>query len=572
MSSSNINSAKGPDGQITQGITWSPSVNNTSNAKLNESTNYGADTSNVLRGSSAASSDTIKTASNAPTSISENKQDVTNSQKLIGRQLWDFKVVFYNHQQRIELPSHTISRLYIEDDLLSWPLHGYIIVDNYFESLEKGTNSNDFYFVRSDARDEIYIQVKPVDTNNSFPDKLWKLELDAVIYDVEDLPHEDVTFKSKKFYFWDKKYQGMIEKNIQWCTSTGKRYTKYTNNPSCPKPIAHASDLERSMYTGEAIASILNALGYEEYVNLTDWDWGKSRINITMSPQQTAWDCIQYILNQHVSSDGKSDICVLNWDRGIQKWSLSPINKFFEKAGRKTPGKLQLEHMYIAEPISNETATMSPVKAPTSNIQSSEVDIKTNEYGKIVNYRFSQTSGLDNAMAFVTRPVVSHGSGHKQFNIDVAGNEIEDVRENYVKKNYVNNVLSVQNYPVMALNKTKKEQKSVQYKYSPVATMDDVNDRISRGAKGRGKILYASLFLNQSLNITVPGLTLRKAGSFIGVDRLMAGSDTVYDYQLCGQYFVVNVKHIFGKISYQNDITMTKIHAYSKLPVNEEVE
>jgi hypothetical protein len=589
-----ITPPKGPDGKNmvrnNAGTAWVSPRNESSytDEQINSMTDNGNDTSDVLR---RGLDDVINGQNN--TSISSNLKPpvVMNSSigkggseslsvpgifsantKLIGQQLWEYKLVLYNHKQRYELPTRAIKMLCIEDDLLLWPLRGYVIIDNRMEAFERAEDFNMFYYLRSDARDELYIEMRPIVEKGVLPDKIWKIEMEAVIYDVEDLPHSDMTLKAKKLYFWDKKFQKLQEKNIQWSTATGKRYTSYTGNPPCPKPIAHASDLERSMFTGEAIASLLYEAGYEKYIDFEKWNWGKSKIQFTSKADWTIWKCIQYILEQQISDDGKYDICIFGWNRGDMKWNLQPVWRLFEKAGVSKPLELQIEHMFFEENVTDNPAPITPSKAPLDLGDSKEIDIKADEYNKIRNYRFSQTSGLDNSKAFLSHPVYSHWHKKKQFDVDAKENEIKNVKDKYFKKNYVEYVLSPGKYPVMTMNKTKTEEKSINPIFSPVSTIEPKNDRYVRSLEGRGKILYAGLFLNQNLVIRMTGSTHRLAGTFIGVDRAKTSSDTIYDYQICGQYLVTNVTHIIQQQKYINDITMVKVHAYEALPVNEGIE
>lgn len=494
----------------------------------------------------------------------------TRDTKLMGQQLWKYPITLYNHRMEpYELPARAVVQLCIEDDLLSWPLRGYVIIDNRSEGFERSLDINSAHFFRTDARDEIHIKLWPEVEQGVLPDKIWKIDLQAVIYDIEDLPHTDLASKLKKVYFWDKKFQYLLEKNIQWSTSTGKRYV----SAPCPAPISQATDYDRSMFTGEAIASILAEAGYESYIDLTRWDWGKTKILFTAKADQTIWDCIQYILDLHLSVEN-NDNCLLEWDRGDKVWTLLPVWKIFEQStkNRYEPGDLQIEHMFIEEPVGDSLEDIVPNKAPLDLDVSYVRDIKSDDFNRITNYRFSQTSGLDNAKAFLTTPVYSHWHKKKQFDTDAKENEISYVKNMYFAKNYVERLFSADKYPVMSMNRTKTEQKTVEPLFSPVSTIEPVNDRRTRSTQGRGKILYTGLFLNQNLSIRVIGSTHRLAGTFIGVDRVRTSSDTLYDYQLCGQYFVTNVKHIIQHQKYVNDIVMVKVHAHKSLPVNEGVE
>ena len=485
--------------------------------------------------------------------------------KLLGQQLWRYDVVLFNHIQRFQVPTHAIKQLCIEDDLLSWPLRGYIIIDNRMEGFERSEDFNSFYYLRSDARDEISIEVNPIVAKGSLPDKIWKIDMECVVYDVEDMPSADLTLKSKKLYFWDKKFQNILEKNIQWSTAVGKRYI----SPKISGPVAHVSDSQRSMFTGEAIASLLYTAGYESYIDFSKWNWGKSKIMFTAKADWSIWECILYILDQQISDDSKNDVCLLQWNRGDKKWNLLPMWKLFESAGVGSPGKGQIEHMFFEENVGTPNGSLSPSKAPLDLGASVETDIKSSDYNTITHYRFSQPSGLDNSKAFLSRPIYSHWHKKKQFDVDAKENEIKYVKDNFFKKNYVDNVLGT--YPVMTMNMAKTTEKSIDPQFSPISTLDPKNDRFIRSLEGRGKILYAGLFLNQAMVINIKGSTHRLAGTFIGLDRATTSSDTIYDYQVCGQYLVTNVKHIIQQQKYGNEITMVKVHAYKDLPVNEGV-
>jgi len=495
---------------------------------------------------------------------------ITPDSKMLGQQLWNIKVTFYNHMQRYELAPHTIKLLEIEEDFLSWPTRGSIVVDNRMEGFERSF-SDKFYHVRGDARDEIFIDVWPTTKDGDMqPEKIWRIKFHGVIYDTEDLPHEDMTTKVKKFYFWDKKFQIMQEKVLEWSTSTGPRRGWFKNPDYPPEPIAHATDEERAMYTGDAIASLLIAAGYEDYISKDDWDPGAGKILFNTKSSMTVQDCLDYVARFHISNDGY-DECSVEWDRGEEKFALIPRWKYYEEAGKNEPGKLQREHLFFENRSDNTDGaqSVSPFKAPYVEDASTEIDIKSADYNTILSYRFSQSAGLDNAKAYITKPVYSHWHKGKQFQVDVKENEIQTVKQ-YFKTHYVEKLLG-NDYPVMCLNRTKTEEYAIVPAFSPVSTLDPIEDRIVRGSEGRGKILFGGVYLNQTLAVRLKGSTHRIAGTFIGVDRLTEDSDTNYDYQVCGQYFVTKVKHIIHHQKYVNDVVMVKVHAYDALKNEEDI-
>jgi hypothetical protein len=494
---------------------------------------------------------------------------------MIGQQLWGLTVKLYNHVHLYQVSPVAIKRLEIEDSIITWPFQGSVVIDNASEHLERQLSKDgSYYHIRGDARDEIFIDITP-GFNSALKDEIWKLTTHCVIYDVEDLPNTDVNTKSKKLYFWDKNYQLLQEKVIEWSTATGSRRSWFESSDPVPEPIAHATDEERSMYTGDAIASILIDCGLEHLVDKEKWDHGSSKVNFTAKANQTAQECIDYILEFHMAEGNYDKSYGLSWNRGNSMLNLLSFSRDFALAGKdSTPGELQIEHLFlggVSEAVGDRTADniTSPWKAPFDETPSTEKDIKAGEWSTIETYRFSQMAGLDNAKAFVSRPVYSHYHKGKQFQVDVAENEISTVKA-YFKKNYVEQLLG-NDYPLMPLNLTKTEQHSIKPVFGLATTLDPTEDRISRGNVGRGDTLYASILLNNALVVTLMGSTHRLSGTFIGIDRVLQDSDNSYDYQLCGQYYVVSVRHIYSNSQLLNELVLVKVHAYDKLPNKEDV-
>jgi hypothetical protein len=507
-----------------------------------------------------------------PVITNEVLAEMESSSRVVGQQIWNYKVTVNNHIQEKQIPAHAIKLLVIEDDMLSWPLKGVITIDNRMESFERSTlGQENFYHIRADARDEINIEVWPT-TKDTLPDDIWKIKLEAIIYDVEDLSHENITTKAKRLYFWDKRFQFLLEKTIEWSTATGERrgWFKAPNMP--PVPVAHATDDDRSMYTGDAIASLLIAAGYEDIIDIKTWDRGSSKVCYVAKADCSIYENIAYLLELHVSEDEQDCCGALNWDRKLDKLVLKPFKRDFEKAGKGSPGELQLEHLFYQNSVTDKSmeVSVSPWKAPYSADTSNRKDIKISDFNTILSYRFSQTSGLDSSKAFTTKPVYSHWHKKKQFQCEVQENEIQEVKK-FFKEKYVMKLLG-KDYPVMTLNKTKKEQYSICPVFSPVSVMNSKEDRYGRSKSGKSATLFAGVMLNQCLSIQLQGSTHRHSGTFVGIDRLYESTDTDYDYQVCGQYYVVRVVHKIFQQKFVNELTLVKVHAYDKLLDKEDVD
>lgn len=492
------------------------------------------------------------------------------------QQGWHTLVRFLDHKHSIyELSPTKITKLFIQESATQWWTQGYLIIDNTIEGWERSTDQDGFYQVRGDGRDEVYINIKPAPSpGEPSPDpELWNIDIFGVIYDVEDMLSPNSDRKFKKVYFWDKKFHLMQERMVSWSTATGPRDlindtgTLQFKSVRSDLPIAHVPDQERSMYTGEAVASVLTAAGFGEYIDTTKWDLGASKICYTARSDLTIHETIQDILKYHVyERNNDADIAGLTWDRGTQKFNLMPAISYYEKSGADSPKEYQIEHLFLQG--QDEGNVVSPEKAPITWDDSTTIDIKSSDVNIIGTYQLSQMSGADSSAEFVSKPVYSHRHKKKQFQVDAQENEISAVR-NYIKDVYIKEVRG--DSPLLTLNKTKLTGRSISHRFALASNLDPLEDRLARGVFGRVDTIRAAHFLNLCLSTRLIGTSFRQPNRYIGVDRVNQTSDTIYDYQLCGQYYVVEVNHIVQGDKYVNDVTMIKIHSYKDIKPNEEI-
>lgn len=520
-------------------------------AVLSELTNNGLNTRAILEDDSLQNEISNRPSNLFNSNINEinNPADAEPNSRLIGQQLWSISATLLNHSQIYKPRQSGIRQIVIEEDLLNWPIRGYIDFDNRHEGFERATNES-YFHLRSDARNEILLKIWP-NSAEEMPPEIFEFRIHGTIYDIEDLESTSVISKVKRLYFWDKNFQALLEKNLQWCTATGKRY----KSVECSKPVSHAKDSQRAMIVEEAIASILYEAGLENIIDFTNWEYSDNLIFYSLNANKSIWENIKYLL-QHSER-------ILTWDKGIEKLQLIKLDTFFSRAGSSSPGIWQIEHLFF-EDIGYTKAVAQSYKAPIDPSNSNiSIDFKSSTYSTIYTYKYVQPSGLDTSLTLVSRPVYSHYHSGKQFNVDVRENEIEYAKE------YFKNTISSQllgDYPVFLLNNTKKDQKAIYPIFSPMSTFDKPNnDKNIRKCQGLQKILTAGVFLNQTISARLHGSTHRRIGRFMGVDRLYADSNTNYDYSLLGQYLTVNVKHVITDDIYVNDVVMVKVNAYKNL-------
>ena len=508
------------------------------------------------------------------------EQVSTEQNKLQGRQEWEYKLQILDVGQGFDkwLDPVNVKEMYYEEDVFSAFGRGYFVIDEWHEGLTrepKGAKVPAWTF-RNDGRDEIRFGLRPITKDINLPPEVWEFENIYVIYDKEDIGNS-AEHKIRKYYFWDKAYQLLRERKIQWSTAIGTRLI----TPPPQEPTAHSSDLERSMPTGEAIASLLYDAGFGEYIDFDHWDWGGSKIFYTTKANESVWDAIEYILARHVDAQ-KFDHCRFRRDRWTRKFQLEPYWSIFKQAGKDSPGPYQKEHIFFEESrdatykitntlelILNDHTIISPWKAPLIEANTVDIDIKANSWGFITDYQFIDMAGIDSSLAMVTKPVHTHWHRNQQFIMNVETNEIESIRENFIYPERIDHIKG--KYSLYTLNRTKKDQIAIDPRYDLSSNLDVINDSISRLVKGRNETVYANLFLNEAIGLKMYGSTHRQSGMFIGIDRI-GWSDNDFDWKICGQWYVVKVIHQFIHEKYTNKLIMVKLHAYDefKYPPNEE--
>ncbi len=136
----------------------------------------------------------------------------------------------------------------------------------------------------------------------------------------------------------------------------------------------------------------------------------------------------------------------------------------------------------------------------------------------------------------------------------------------YFTDNYVRNLYSKIPSPLLTLNKTKTDFYNVQPMYSTK------NSKEQRFNDGRNKTLFASIYLNECISFNVLGITKRKPGRFIGIDKYYTQSDSSdFDNKFLGQWFTTNIKHVFTPNTYFNEVLAVKIHSWQGLKIREDI-
>jgi hypothetical protein len=489
----------------------------------------------------------------------------------------------------------------------------------------QNVSSNNFggkYVFRNDGLDLLRIRlvpkINPVNTGKSYivqeDKKFWTLSFLFSIYDKEQIkaPQGSINAASNnlealKLYFWDCWYQRLNTRVLEYSTALSPLASldKDLDNGNLPQGV---------LRTGQAIKEIIDT-GLNQTPSQTtpgsfidtsvggglgfnysptseigpNFDIGAAKIFYTAPAFATAYDSLMYVYNKHVCSTnpistpstGRQpprggrpfsnqvfDFCILKKEKGpsekdIGQLTLTPVSSIFKQAGNTQtgPGKYQIEHFYVQSYDSDSANKI--LKAPKGDGKKNNVDITSPGYSYIQSYSFVDIAPATNSEQFCNRPVCSFDYKNRTFNIEFSNNNVLTARK-FITERYINNLYKQGQTEKLFLITLEEEKKNLNY--IPTFSNDGDNPKIRQSA-GLQKLLKIGLFQNTCINFKTPGLPFREAGRFIAIDKISGSKIGEFEDKLYGQWFIIDIKHIFEAELYYNDITAVKIHRFTESPV-----
>jgi hypothetical protein len=525
--------------------------------------------------------------------------------------------------KRFNINPSAIVSLTIEDTLADWVVKGILTLytgAGVFEdrpSDEIRSGNNDFYIFRNDGNDTLHIKIFPIfkDTTLQVDRKHWEIVHKFAIYEVEDVDNPpggqnmaSSDIKCKKFYFWDRWYQQMITDTIEYSTATSPSISQQAGGlpflgSSGSTPLG-SSDDSRSILTGIAMKEIIekSLTKNRTFFDLTypttivggtsdttvwdTWDTGASNIFYTAPANTSAYDSLMYIYSRHISSKSKSilgsstprggsisgtlnDFCILYKERGPSVgdegyFALRPMSSFFEKAGKKEPGDFLIERFTLQGYVREDTKKLKLKAGPVSAKQNMQIGTSLGPYSTITRCRFVDMSPFINATEFRSRPVCSFNFKDRTYSIEFSDNSVTTAKK-FIEDKYISQLYNLggtnDKLSLITVDSSKASRN-----ISPVLSLYGEN-KLQRQADGLQKLLKTGVFQNTAINFRVMGATNREPGRFILIDKLDGIEDTPYNNKFFGQWFIINVKHIFEGGAYYNEITAVKLHRIKPLPV-----
>lgn len=513
-----------------------------------------------------------------------------------------FAVAIDNGKERKLFTKSGIEDLVIEDDLFEWYSKGYIRLRNDEDDMERGLGPDKIlsmlrlsktYKMRGDGRDIISINITPnlqtlrnwiarVSGIEQKPDEdIFKYSNDFSVYDVKTEYEGRQQFKV--LYFWDLRYQLLLERNVHFSTALVKK----KQEKQFEKKIRVVNNKDREILTGEAIQEFIKQALEDQKPEFEDelWDKGGVKVFYSSPAQYKGLNDLDYLMSSHVSDDeGDNDFSILKYDTYLKKWTLMSISKYFSKALEgEEAGEYQFDKFQISQhagplgflgPIASFLTTnkapnlklgdlnskVKSIKVPIPKIgQTQRKNMVPGESMELEpnSWKFEDFAGVDNQTLLTTYAVHSYDTNSHEFNIDVFDNEIRTVTEKF-QENYLNGKFIGDPDPALnfQMTKGKKEQKLL----NNLFTLDQ--DEKARAIKGRNQLFKNLIFLNNAVSLNVKGDTHRRTGRFFSIDRKDPYFPNEYDDKILGQYFIVNVKHVISKETYSNEMLGVKPYRY----------
>ena len=508
-----------------------------------------------------------------------------------------------NGSEQFDINPNAVVNLTIHNTMSEWVTRGVLTFYFYPEAgegiydsntgqystartgIRSSTGGSSLYRFANDGTDILRVRINPKLANDggqrdfSIQDKVhWTLSHKFAVYNIEDidLPSgaqnaASADLKCLKLHFWDHHYQKLQTNQLEYSTALSEKADiegdksagLYSNYGSIPTGLAIKEILKKGLE------------GYDENIFGPDdtWEDGASRLFFTSPAGVSANESITHIYNQHLSNkSGEGDIhdvSMLVKERGPNYndtgyFALRPLQYYFEKSTNgSNPGELQMEHFFLqGYTSSSDKNPTKRFRAPVSNDTSDTVDVKLSKYNIVTNYRFVDNASVTNEEAFRSSPVHSFDFKNRKFKVDFEQNTVYKAKD-YISKQYIDKVYkkgSGDDLFLMNINDDKKT-KNIEPMFSLHGDDNDDHKKL-RQLPGIQKLLNLGVFQNAAVNFRTLGLTSREPGNFVAIDKTEGVMSGDFEDKFFGQWFVLDVKHVFEAGSYYNDVTAIKAHRY----------
>lgn len=511
---------------------------------------------------------------------------------IFNKQTHSVKITLYNgYDKPAEINFFMVDQLIIEESLYEWYTTAVLILNNDFESVERGIPEQSegqasvapLYTFRNDGRNKINIKIsllEQVDPSSEeyteVEPKKWEINYNYIIYDIEDLPVTDVSKKKKKLYLREEVYQRFSERNIQWST-----YYPAAKELKINKPLQ-----DISFSVGKSIKHLIEtACGENDYNNVSEklkigfdkegsiskpnlkvalfddeaWDDGdeENKISYTSAASSNVVDDLHYLMKHYLSTgdtENPKKPCLfglLRINRYTKKWELFSIKDLFKKSTEGDKGgEKYIERFILQGPFQTSKDLLEAVqKTPLAESQGL--------HSTIFSYRFVSMSP-DDDMNLHNKMSVLYDNKKGTWNILSEDNSIETVQK-IIKDDILPSLFSSKGV-LLNINEDKLNGLITYPEHIVVQSKSSKN-------LWQNIMLHQSLFLNHAIEFTSLGSTARTPGMFIGIDRNENKSPdkNSFEDKIIGQWLLVKTKHVFYENTYLTSCVGVKVNSFNEI-------
>jgi len=496
-----------------------------------------------------------------------------------------FGIYLINQDRRYaKIRKGSIDELILIDDITDWFHHGHLTFlnpDDVFERaqeqlLNDGSDLTEKtkiypYRFRGDGRDMLYMYMEPhINPDEESPtteinSPVHTMKFLFSIYATEDIQDpRGKRYKKQKIYFHDYRLQMLREKNLYY--STAKNLSTRGLVDEKQQPISQMSNMERGKATGEIIQDILaSTLLTTDTSGLFSqhWEFGEEKMLYTSPSENKAIDDLSYVLDKHVSSSSSSNQpCILKLQRMTERWELLPVGTYFDRSvNLGGPGAYQDEYFLLSFDSEADTSEVIPPERKTfgKGSRSGMINLHYPDISIIDDYVFSEVNGVDCQEVLNSVIVHRYQEDNKLFAVDMQSGNIKSVRDDFqslfISSTYGGEGGSGTTSWLSDSSRESNVNVSVNSSWSP--------NKKSSLSIGRNKSLLSALLLGNTINFTSRGVTSRRSGVFMAIDRDNNYIDSEYEEKVLGQYFITRVIHkITSTGEYENNIMGVKPYMY----------
>jgi len=500
------------------------------------------------------------------------------------------EIYFYNSiDEPKAIPFFMVDSLTINESLINWWVTGNIVLNNNFEITQRDFKPKNSFFQnnkeqkhifidRTDGRNKISIRIIPLDVDgNEYEDKQkWEMSYDLIVYDIEDLPSENIQNKLKRYYFIDERYQLFLEKHIEWSTATA---VLNMDGSEVTREMFQKDDTLRNLNPNIALAELIRyasknidgsniKVGFDENSSIDKpnidmgliggWNTGSENatdIFFTSPAFHNVIDSMNFLLSRCVGDN--DDPVFLEFGRNTldKRFELLSLADIFKNS------KNQIERLILDD----NTVHEPPPHIPHAFLDDQKDERTGNNYNsaysRITKYKFSPMAPIDD-MKIVNSPLHYFDAANGQFNIIYEKNSVKDVMKKIkdISETRLFTFSKSKDYEphlLTNLNQTKLKGLMIDNKFLADPYVNEILPSV--------QMMRDFLFLNQTLSFQQKGLTLRTPGKFIFVDSIISGDMNPFNNRFLGQWLISSVTHLFTNNDYVTEVVANKIDTFSKI-------